>query len=358
MTNPKREEVSMDERMPAEVELRGIGLSFTLGAGKNLSRTWQRELRTESESRFRSAVTRDALEISFSPPILIDALWPAMNMQLGGIKREFSSGETKVFLASIRGVAEGLVDFSEDAKKEIASLVNSAVSGTAMERRGYNPMQDPQIVSTLENLADHFRQQPSQGVSNIEYRDFGSPKIDIQLCLETDFRHIEKNAGLSVRQGTTIDVLISGHGNLATMMASRTTAEKAAATNIDSVTISSDGLLVVVNDKPIAYLDRLRMDRGGVVTLEKMRLEGVAGQAEGMESVVRMVASAMNWVSGGAPIDGAMKMGANSRDVLATFVPDAVRVEIEKTLTQGVKEILLANRNAVPELDLVEIMGT
>lgn len=358
MTNPKQDDVSMDDRFPAEVELRGIGLSFTLGAGKNLSRTWDRELRTESESRFRSAVTREALEITFRPPILIDAQWPAMNMQLGEIKREFATGETKVFLGSIHGVTEGLIDFSDSAKKEIGALINTAVSGTAMERRGYNPMQDPHIVATLETLADHFRRQPSQGVSDIEFSDFGSPQIEVNLVMKTDFRHIEKNAGLEVRQGTKIELLIAGHGNLAKMIASRTFAERAAATKIDTVTISSDGLLVVVNNKPVACLDRLRIDRGGAVTLEKMRLEGVVGQAEGMESVIRMVASAMKWVSSGASNDASMTMGTNSHDVLASFVPDVVRDQVEKTLTQGVKEILLANRNVVPELDLVEIMGT
>lgn len=358
MTNPKQDDVSMDDRFPADVELRGIGLSFTLGAGKNLSRTWDRELRTESESRFRSAVTRDALEITFRPPILIDAQWPAMNMQLGEIKREFSTGETKVFLGSIHGVTEGLIDFSESAKKEIGALISAGVNGTAMDKRGYNPMQDPHIVGTLESLADHFRRQPTQGVSEIQFSDFGSPQIEVNLVMKTDFKHIEKNAGLAVRQGTKIDMLIAGHGNLANMIASRTFAERAAATNIDTVTISSDGLLVVVNDKPIAYLDRLRIDRGGAVTLEKMRLEGVVGQAEGMESVIRMVASAMKWVSSGASNDASMTIGTNSQDVLATFVPDAVRAQVEKTLTQGVKQILVANRNVVPELDLVEIMGT
>ena len=357
MTNPKLENKSLDEQMPAEVELQSIGLSFTLGAGKNLSRTWQRELRTESESRFRSSVTRDSLEISFSPPILIDAQWPAMNMQLGGIKRVFSNGETTAALGSIRGVAEGLVDFSEDAKKEICALLISGLTGTDMARLAYNPMQDPKIVSTLETLAEHFRRQPKQGVSEIEFRDFGSPNIDIQLTMKTDFQHIEKGAGLSVRRGTTIDMLIVGHGNLATILASRTNAERAAATNIDYVTISSDGLLVVVNDKPVAYLDRLRIDLGGAVTLEKCRLEGAVGQAEGMESLIRTIASTLQWPASEPNRETGRTMAMNSTDMIAKIIPDIVRSQIEKTLTDGVKKLLHTYRNVLPELDLVEIMN-
>lgn len=356
MTNPKRDDVSMDERMPAEVELRRVGLSFTLGAGKNLSRTWQRELRTESESRFRSTVTRNSLEINFSPPLLIDAIWPAMNMQLGGLERNFSTGQTSVALGPIHGVAEGLIDFTEDAKKEIGSLITNGVQGTAMAHVGYNPMQDARIISTLETLCDHFRREPSKSSSAVEYRDFGNPHVEVNLVMKTEFRHVDKNAGIAVRSGTTIDVLITGQGNLATIMASHSTAGMVEATKVESVTISSDGLLVIVNDKPIAYLDRLRIDRGGAVTLEKMRLEGVVGQAEGMEYLVRLTAAALKWAASGASIEAGLTMAVHSGEVSTTVVPDIVREQIEKTLTEGVKQLLIAYRNVVPEIDLVQVM--
>jgi hypothetical protein len=355
MTNPKRDEKSMDEHVPAEIELRSIGLSFTLGAGKNLSRSWQRELRTESESRFRATVTRSSLEISFSPPILIDAQWPAMNMQLGGVKRDFSTGETTAILGSIHGVAEGLIDYSDDAKKEVCALITMGIMGTAMAHMGYNPMQDPRIVSTLEAVGDHFRGQPQEKPSEIEYSDFGAPRVDMTMVMKTDFRHIEKKAGLSVCRGTTIDVSISGSGNLATMMASRTTADKVNAAKIHSVTIVSDGLLVIVNDKPIAYLDRMRIDHGGAVTLEKLRLEGTAGEIAGIETLIRVMSSAMQWAASGRGIDDGMTMAMNSGDAQAKVIPDIVRGEIEKTLTEGVKQLLRANRAVVPEVDIEEV---
>jgi hypothetical protein len=321
-------------------------MSFTLAAGKNLSRTWQRELRTESESRFRSTVTRDSLEVNFSPPLLIDAQWPAMNMQLGGVKHVFSTGQTTTFLGSIHGVKEGLIDFSEDAKKEISALIRSGIQGT---------MQDARIVSTLETLAENFRRQPSKGTSDIEYSDFGRFQIDVHLAMKTDFRHVEKNAGLSIRQGTTIDVTIAGRGNMATLMTTRTNTERADAALIESVTIVTNGLLVIVNDQPIAYLDRMRIDRGGAVTLEKLRLEGIVGEAEGMESLLRMVTVALKWTASDASWQEGIKMAANSREALPTVVPEVVRMQIEKTLTEGVKKLVLANRSVIPEVDLEKV---
>lgn len=358
MTNAKQNEVSMDEHLPAEVELREIGLSFALGAGKNLSRTWQRELRTESESRFRASVTRDGLEMRFSPPLLIDAQWPAMNMQLGGIQHVFSNGQTTVYLAPISGPTEGLIDFSEDAKKEIRALMLKGITGTPMAQLGYNPMQDRKIISTLESVTEHYRKQPSDGTMDVEYSDFGRVQIDMQLALKSDFRYVEKKAGLLVRLGTTIDVVLEGRGNMANLMASHSNAARADAAHIETVTITSKGLLVILNEKPIAYLDRVRIDRGGAVTLESVRLEGIAGQAEGLESLVRVIGSALHWTSSGADLDTSVTMAAHSSDALAKLVPDMVRTQIEKTLTEGTKKLLLANRTVIPEVDLEEAFLT
>jgi hypothetical protein len=352
MTNPKRDGVSIDERVPAEVELRAIGLSFSLPAGKNLSRTWQRELRTESESRIRVAVLRERLEVSFSPPILIDAQWPAMNMQLGGVNLDFSTSRTTASVGSIHGATEGLVDFSADANKEVCALIHAGIEGTAMARPGYNPMTDPNIVSTLEAIADNFRRQPSSSPSEVEYHDFGDPRIDMTLVTTAGFTYQEENAGLSVHEGTEIDISITGRGNLATIMKSQSTADKVTAAKVESVTMTSQGILVVVDEKPVAYLDRMRIDRGGAVTVERMRLEGAVGNAAGMEGVIRVVASALGLASAGRTMDAAITLAANSSETQATIIPGLAKGQIEATLTEGVRQLVHVNRFAIPEVDL------
>jgi len=355
MTNPKHDGVSIDDRVPADVELCAIGLSFSLAAGKNLSRTWQRELRTESESRIRIGVTRERLEVGFSPPLLIDAQWPAMNMQLGGVHFDFSTSRATATLGSIRGPTEGLVDFSEDAKKEVCALITSGIADTAMQRSGYDPMTDPNIVSTLEAIAANFQKRPSSGSSGVDYGDFADPRIDVKMSTTAAFEHVEESAGLSVPKGTVVDVSMTGRGNLATILARRSTAEKVTAARMESVTIASDGISVIVKDKPVACLDRIRIDRGGTVTLEQMRLEGVVGEAAGIESLFRVVASAMQLGACGADLGAGITLAAHSPDALATIVPDIVRGKIEATLTEGVKQLVHTHRFAIPEVDLQEI---
>jgi hypothetical protein len=353
MTNPVCDGVSIDDRVPTEVELGAIGLSFTLGAGKNLSRNWQRELRTESESRIRASVSREKLEIGFNPPLLIDAQWPAMNMQIGGVTLDFATSRTMVSIGSIHGVTEGLIDFSEDAKKEIGALITSGIAGTAMAQPGYNPMKDPCIISTLELIADNFRRQPSSGPGEVKTSDFGDPRIDVRLTTTGDQTFVEEGAGLSVPKGTVIEVSITGRGNLATIMASETTADKVTAAKIESLTITSNGIAVVVKEKSVAFLDRMRIDRGGAVTLESMRLEGVLGEAAGLESLIRVIAAALDLKSSGGRTDEHSTIVANS---LAKIVPGIVREKIEATLTSSVRQLVHANRSAIPEVDLGEIL--
>jgi len=88
--------------------------------------------------------------------------------------------------------------------------------------------------------------------------------------------------------------------------------------------------------------------------VEQLRLEGVLGEAAGMESVIRRVASAMQWVSGGASIDSAMTMATQSAHTLPKIVPEAVRIQIEKTMTEAVRQMLRTHRNVIPEVDLEE----
>jgi hypothetical protein len=114
-------------------------------------------------------------------------------------------------------------------------------------------------------------------------------------------------------------------------------------------------MLVIVNEKPIAYLDRMRISRGGAVTLEKLRLEGAAGEAAGIETLIRAVAAAIYSSAGGANLDDGMTMAMNSPEAVAKVIPDIVRGQIEKTLTDGVKQILRANRSAIPEVDIEDV---
>lgn len=355
MTNPRRDGASMVDRMPAEVTLQAIGLSFSLPAGKNLSQTWQRELRTQMESRLSVRVSRERLEMSFNPAILIDAQWPAMNMELGGASIEFSTAKISATLGSIYGVTEGLVDLSQTAKKEVCALIATGIAGTSMARPGYDPLTDRKIISTLEAIADNFRRLPSSGQTDVTTGDFGNPRINMTLAMAKKFEHLEDGAGLSIPEGTVIDIGILGQGNLASIAATRNLQDQAMAAKVNAVTMSSKGILVVVKDKPIAYLDQLRIARGGPVKLEKMRLAGIAGEVEGMESLFRVIGIAIATTQSGASIDSAIAIAARSPAAEAHVIPDLVRGKIEATLTRGVQQIIRAHKQTIPEMDLEEV---
>src|SRR5262245_38977552 len=130
---------SLAESLPPWVEFREMALSFTLPKGKDLSRNANRALRTEFDSCICLRVQPDSLEITCTPPLLIDAQWPAKNLQFNGAAIRFAGALVEVFVCSIHGVGEGFVDVTAIAEKEIRDLLNTAIADTAMSRGGYDP---------------------------------------------------------------------------------------------------------------------------------------------------------------------------------------------------------------------------
>jgi len=349
---------SIADEVPAGVDLCEIGLSFTLPMGKNLSRTWSRELRTELESRLKLKVSKDRFELSCNPPILIDAQWPAMNMQLGGATIRFADAHVEVWVSSISGLTEGLIDFSGDAKKEIAALLQSGIEGTAMAAPGYDPMRDTEVLATLEAIGDNFKKQPSGGESDVSIDDLGDPTVEVTLAMREGFVHEAEGAGLALPAGAAITVRATGSGKLSSISAPGSNADRIRAAKLRSISIVSEALSIIHGGQPIASLDRVRIDRGGAVTLERMRLHGVLEEASSLESLVRVVASAARLTGLGVPIEGGIQVAARSPENAAEIVPGLVREKIESALADGVRKLVAEYRAAVPGLDLQEIMGT
>jgi hypothetical protein len=356
MASGTAEGTSIAAKLPPEVELREIGLSFTLPMGKNLSRTWSRELKTELESRIRLRVSKERFELGCSPPILIDAQWPAMNIELGGATVRFSDAHIDVVLSSVSGVTEGLIDFSDDARKEIRALLEAGLAGTAMGAPGYDPMGDAAVLATLEAIAGNFQKQPSSGTSDVSIADLGSPTAEVSIALKIPFVHESDGAGLSLPEGSVLVVSVSGSGKVAKIFAAGSTAEGIRAAKLESIRISSDSLSIVHGGKPVASLDRVRIDRGGAVALERMRLFGSLEEAASIESLLRVVASATGLADAGVPLEQGIPVAATSPDAEAQIVPGLVRGKIEAALAEGVRKLVSEYRSAIPGLDLEEIL--
>lgn len=352
------EGTSITRAVPAEIDLREIGLSFTIPAGRNLSRTWRRELRTQMQSRVRLCVSRERLELSCTPPLLVDAQWPAMNMELGGATIHFADARIEVLVSSISGPGEGLVDFTNDAKREVSALLSAGIAGTAMARAGYDPLSDPDVLATLGTIAGNFQKQPSSGsAAEVSTNDMGDPRVEARFALREPFVFESDGAGLALPAGVVLDVRVSGSGDLASIAAAGTTRERVLSAKLQSITIGCEGIEIIAADKPVAALEHVRIDRGGKVTLERMRLLGSAEEAAGMESLFRVIAAAVALQRSGAALEDAVSIAKASPGAIPKVVPGLVEGKIEESLTEAVRALVRERANTIPGLDLREILA-
>jgi hypothetical protein len=349
---------SIAAKLPPEVELRQIGLSFTLPEGKNLTRTLTRELRTESKTVVSLRVSPERLELCCSPAILIDAQWPAQNMLLGGASVRFADGHIEVTLCAVDGLAEGIVDFTATARQEIRTLIAAGLEGTAVMNPGYDPFTDRALLATLEAISANFKRQPSSGVSDVSIADLGNVCVEATIALRKAFSHIaEGAAGLELPEGASLHVRVAGAGDVAQIARAVTAAECVRAANIMAITLSCEALSVVAGGNPVAQLKRIRVDRGGAVTIEQLRLQGSLEDAAGVESLVRVFAEAAKLAGHGVPVEGSVQVASTSADARAQIVPGLARNQIEEALTKGVQGLVREHATALPGLDLREILG-
>ena len=344
-------------QLPPVVELRDIGLSFTLPRGKNLSRTWVRELRTELASRVRLRIAEDRLTLRCDPPIVVDALWPGKNMLFGGADVRFADARIEAWVSPIDGPGEGLLDFTEEAKKQIVELIATGLRGTKMASPGYDPMQDETALATLEAIADNFRKAPSSGSSDVSIADLGDPAAEATLALREPFVHEEGGTGLSVAPGGAIHVQIKGSGNLATIAAGTSNAERVRAANLQSITITSEALTVIHGGSPLVELLGIRVDRGGCVTLARMRLRGTLEEVSGLESLVRVVAGAVRFAGCDVPLDAGLALAVADPAAEAAVVPGLVKGKIEEVLADGVRRLVHEHAEVIPGLDLRDVLA-
>ncbi|UQA62534.1 hypothetical protein [Polyangium aurulentum] len=357
MEEPQAQGFSIAEKLPPEVELRQIGLSFTLPEGKNLTRTLTRELRTESETVVSLRVSPEKLELCCSPAILIDAQWPAQNMLLGGASVRFADAQIEVTVAPVDGLAEGILDFTATAQKEISALITAGLEGTAAMTPGYNPFTDRALLATLDAISANFERQPSNGVSDVTTTDLGKVCVEATIALRKAFSHAAEGAGLELPEGASLHVRVAGAGDVAQIARAVGAAECVRAANIVAITLSCEALSVISGGKPVAQLKRIRVDRGGAVTIEQLRLQGSLEDAAGVESLVRVLAEAAKLAGHGVPLEAGVQVAANTADPRAQVVPGLARNQIEAALTEGVQGLVREHATALPGLDLREIFG-
>ncbi len=289
--------------VPSEVDLRQARLAFSLPAHKVLAGSWQYEARTDFETQVQLAVTPAGLRMTTSPSLHFDVQWPGQNMSLWSAGVDFASGQSFAEFGLEHGAGSGVIDVRATGQAELRRMIDRGIAGTPMAQPGYNPMNDPQLTSTLARIKANFDALPTGGnATPVTPGEVSRPRIGATLAMRTPFERSSGGTGLRIPSGGAFDVDIQGTGNLSSILAAGGSAEAAAiAAGIQQIDIRSEAIELMRGTEAVARLQSLRVNRGGTVTLQRFEMLGGLGTGAGIESLIRLFAGAAQLAGQGVP---------------------------------------------------------
>ncbi|MCA9559553.1 MAG: hypothetical protein H6704_14750 [Myxococcales bacterium] len=344
------------ELQDPQVEFVDVFASFQLGAGVVLSSSTSRELRTTWGTTITLKASRESLQIFPSSPILIDAMWPAQNMEFYGLTVDFASGAISVDVSLVSGLGEGFLDYSENARSEIGALVAQGIAGTPMGAGGYDPFTDANLAGTLAAIQANFEALPGGGgESELDAGDLQNVAGGATLRMLAPFQQTSGDKGVRVPGGSQFTVRAQGSGSVADITAARDDQGRAEAVNLRNVQITDGEFQLFKGGETLAIIRSVSIDAGGNVQIGQFDLVGSAQSAAGAESLLRLLGAAAQLASRGVPGQAALHMASNSPDLDAEIVEGFARSEIDAGLTRAVHRLLAGNPYAIPGLDLRRI---
>jgi hypothetical protein len=376
------------------VGLQSIDGSFTLAAGKVLSSGWTRVVKTAESALVSVQIRSDKIVLTIANGIYIDAQWPCQNMRLYSVTHTFGSNETA---ADVRTVddewGDGMIDVTGTARSSIAETVGTIIAKTALDTKrqfpvapaldtrgpltgqgpptprggasdllpAYDPLADTNPQETLRALVTNLQAMPGGG-SNVGAEDVSKVSFGATFVANRLFEKVENGTGLRIAAGTAVSVQLDSGASIPKLKegAGQGTAAFAAAADIQALHLSSSGIEVVKDGKPIATINVLTISRGKV-NIDSITLVGEAAEAADTERGVwvilgGLIGAAQSGVPGGFAI-GAQDTMNEGKD-RPVVVPGLVRGLLESKLQAAFTELLATQgRSVIPGVDIGSVLG-
>lgn len=345
------------DQVPQNVDLKSARVSFTMPAGKKLAGSFAYEAKTQYATTVTIEASPTELRVWTSPGLHFDVQWPGQNMRFSSAGVNFASGQPFANFYLEGGLGSGFIDVSERGANEVRSMITQAIAGSAMARPGYNPMQDRDLIGTMNRIKSNFDRLPSGSGNQVGAQDLTSPTIGASLGMKSPFLQEADGAGIEIPAGGTLDVSIAGNANLARLLQAGNPQAAAMAANIQHIAVNSDAITLQHKGKPIAKLLSLRVLRGGQVTLDRFEMLGGLGAGAGFESLLRIIVGTIALAERGVPPQIGAQVTVGSGNAEPELVRGVSRQMIEQGLSSAVQKLLRDNRNAVPGLDLGLVFG-
>jgi len=366
------------------LSLQSVEGSFVLPAGKLLSGTTARQLRTEFETTVAVRITSDAITLTMRPALYIDAQWPVQNMRLSQVVYTIASEQTSVGVSLVNDEwGDGFIDATGTAQESIAETIAQIVRRTPLHREhahapptmvgprmpqsdalppAYDPLRDEDPQATLQALIAGFQSLPGGAESDVGAGDMSRLTVGATVTVNREFNQTEGGAGVHIGAGTAITLNVEGGASVTQLQgAGHGAAALASAANIQAIRATSAGIEVLKDGARVATIDAVTIHRGGTVSLDRISLHGEAADMARSESGLRLLVGGLAGLGATGSPEGFQAGVAITQargDDTATIVPGITRAMIQSKLQQAFTSLLAQQgRTAIPGVDLGSVLG-
>lgn len=327
-------------QIPEQLDLQSAGLSFQLPGNTALTGDWN-QLETTSRTGVYITLSPQSLQVVFSPPLVVDAQWPASNVAWSGFTWDFGRAAlTRVDLESTQ-IGFSVAGTVHDA---VAAFVQQIVGSSTLSKPGYNPLSDPNVAGTLAKLQSNFQGRPATGKpGNLKAGDVTGFALSAEATTRREIRAGAGSGGIVLPAGASLSLSASLAGTGADI-GSRSP-------EVQALYFSSSNLTLESGGKPVAKLRSLRVDRGGTVDVTDFEPLGKLAEIGAGESLIRLF-GLLAVVQGGAD----PRLAGNG-DISPRIVGGIAEKQMEESLTTAVQQLVRDHHDVVPGLDLRSVLG-
>lgn len=269
-------------------------------------------IETTAETRATLTLSAQKIALEFSPALFFDVAL-LRNTELSTIELDFATSSIRVGFGGVSGIGFG--DPRDTIAERLTELAAGLVAGTPVSRSGYNPFLDPDIRRTWALLASNWERAGSSGSQRLSLTELSRIGVRASLVLGSGFRSKLDSAEVLLVQNTYV-VLGIHKGQMTSPDDLRP----------DHVTVELTPGMQVSSGDVVVRISRAAIHRGGRVDIDP---SGELPPRRDLELV------------------GRSKIYSPTKAVIAQQIMDAASAALGR--------FILANRHAVPGVDLLDI---
>jgi hypothetical protein len=318
--------------LPPSIELEAATLALGLPARTTLRKAGVAAVATSDEAAttaLKLTLGPALFRIDFTPALVIELPPPLVDLGLGGVEYDLSTGaiSPRLWRESEIGIPLG----RDQALEQACDFMRDLITCTPMAIPPYDPSADPELVLTVQQILVNL--EGGGGASVV--------------------RDVSASASLVLREGIAVETGAGGFRIPAeAKLAMKVELEGAPAEvkrspKIRRVEVECTSIVLLKDGAELASIGRLILLPGAVLKVEDVRPLGAVGTGAAIESLIRLFGALST--RGAAGLDPA--------HIEACTVEALLTKEIEEALQPALLQWVQANASIASGLDLRRVLG-